>query len=123
MRQHVSFPGSGKAAGGHARVRTGLGKSDRPGSKGGLRKRGPWRNEEPTPQPKGRDWSLFSYRCARQCSTRQKLRRLQPGETLISERIIAEYGAAVITGLHDLVAQHLETGQDPPDYAKPIWKR
>jgi 5,10-methylenetetrahydromethanopterin reductase len=48
---------------------------------------------------------------------------LQPGETLTSERIIAEYGAAVITGLHYLVAQHLETGQDPPDYAKPIWKR
>ena len=47
---------------------------------------------------------------------------LQPGEALTSERIIAESGAAVITGLHYLVARHLETGEDPPDYAKPIWK-
>ncbi len=46
----------------------------------------------------------------------------QPGESLISERIIAEWGAAVITGLHYLVARHLETGEDPPDYAKPMWK-
>jgi hypothetical protein len=35
---------------------------------------------------------------------------------------MAEYGAAVITGLHYLVAQHLETGEDPPEYAKPLWK-
>ena len=32
VSQHLSFLGSGKAAGGQARVRTGLGKSDRPGS-------------------------------------------------------------------------------------------
>jgi hypothetical protein len=44
VSQHLSFPGSGKAAGGHARVRTTLGKSDRVGSQGGLRKRGPWWN-------------------------------------------------------------------------------
>src|SRR5712691_5112917 len=31
-----------------AKVRTGLGKSHRPGSQGGLRKRGPWWNEAPT---------------------------------------------------------------------------
>jgi hypothetical protein len=36
MRQHLRFPVGGKAAGGHARVRTGLGKTDRPGSKRGL---------------------------------------------------------------------------------------
>ncbi len=40
--QHLSLLGDGKAAGGHARARTGLGKSDRPGSQGGLRKRGLW---------------------------------------------------------------------------------
>jgi hypothetical protein len=40
MNQHLSFIDSGKAAGGKARARTGLGKSDRPGSQGGLRKRG-----------------------------------------------------------------------------------
>src|SRR5712691_8752334 len=31
-----------------AKVRTGLGQSHRPGSQGGLRKRGPWWNEAPT---------------------------------------------------------------------------
>src|SRR6266849_1144751 len=31
-----------------AKVRTGLGTSHRPGSQGGLRKRGPWWNEAPT---------------------------------------------------------------------------
>jgi alkanesulfonate monooxygenase SsuD/methylene tetrahydromethanopterin reductase-like flavin-dependent oxidoreductase (luciferase family) len=47
---------------------------------------------------------------------------LHPGETLTSDRIIAETGAAVITGLHYLVARHLETGEEPPEYARPIWK-
>ena len=45
-----------------------------------------------------------------------------PGESLTSDRIIAEYGAAVITGLHYLVARHLETGEDPPEYARPMWQ-
>jgi alkanesulfonate monooxygenase SsuD/methylene tetrahydromethanopterin reductase-like flavin-dependent oxidoreductase (luciferase family) len=47
---------------------------------------------------------------------------LHPGEAADSDRVIAECGAAVITGLHYLVARHLETGEDPPDYARPIWK-
>lgn len=46
---------------------------------------------------------------------------LQPGESYTSERVLAECGASVITGLHGLVARHLETGEDPPDYAKPTW--
>jgi alkanesulfonate monooxygenase SsuD/methylene tetrahydromethanopterin reductase-like flavin-dependent oxidoreductase (luciferase family) len=46
----------------------------------------------------------------------------EPGEAADSERIVAECGAAVITGLHYLVAQHLETGADPPEYARPVWK-
>lgn len=45
----------------------------------------------------------------------------QPGEALTSDRILAECGAAVITGLHYLVAHHLETGEEPPAYARPIW--
>ena len=40
MSQNLSFLGYGKAAGGYAKVRTGLGKSDRPGSQGGFGKRG-----------------------------------------------------------------------------------
>lgn len=50
------------------------------------------------------------------------LAMLRPGEAADSERMIAEYGAAVITGLHYLVARHLETGEDPPAYARPVWK-
>jgi alkanesulfonate monooxygenase SsuD/methylene tetrahydromethanopterin reductase-like flavin-dependent oxidoreductase (luciferase family) len=47
---------------------------------------------------------------------------LHPGESLTSERVIAECGAAVISGLHYLVARHLETGADPPEYVRPIWQ-
>jgi 5,10-methylenetetrahydromethanopterin reductase len=47
---------------------------------------------------------------------------LQPGEAANSARVIAECGAAVISGLHYLVAQHLETGAEPPTYARPVWK-
>jgi hypothetical protein len=43
---------------GTAKVRTGLGKTRCPGSQGGLGKRGPWSAWEPSPQPKGRCWSL-----------------------------------------------------------------
>lgn len=50
------------------------------------------------------------------------LAMLRLGEPVDSERMIAEYGAAVITGLHYLVARHLETGEDPPLYARPVWK-
>jgi alkanesulfonate monooxygenase SsuD/methylene tetrahydromethanopterin reductase-like flavin-dependent oxidoreductase (luciferase family) len=46
----------------------------------------------------------------------------RPGEGADSERIVAECGAAVITGLHYLVARHLETGEDPPEYARGVWK-
>ena len=50
------------------------------------------------------------------------LAMLAPGERADSERMLAEHGAAVITGLHYLVAQHLETGVEPPAYARPVWK-
>jgi alkanesulfonate monooxygenase SsuD/methylene tetrahydromethanopterin reductase-like flavin-dependent oxidoreductase (luciferase family) len=46
----------------------------------------------------------------------------EPGEPANSDRLIAECGAAVISGLHYLVAHHLETGAEPPAYARPIWK-
>jgi len=44
MSLHLSFIDPGKAAGVHAKVRTVLGKSDRAGSQGGLRKRELWWN-------------------------------------------------------------------------------
>jgi hypothetical protein len=45
MSQDLSFLDYGKAAGGYARVRTGFGKTDCPGSQGGLRKRGLWESD------------------------------------------------------------------------------
>jgi 5,10-methylenetetrahydromethanopterin reductase len=50
------------------------------------------------------------------------LAMLEPGEAPDSSRVIAQVGAAVISGLHYLVARHLETGEDPPAYARSIWK-
>ena len=68
MSQHLSLLGDGQAAEGEAKARTGLGKTDRPGSSGGLGNRGLWWNWEPTPQPKGRDWSPSTYEQARPSS-------------------------------------------------------
>ena len=44
MSQHLSLASCGKAVGVKAKVRTGFGKPDRPGSQGGLRKRELWWN-------------------------------------------------------------------------------
>jgi alkanesulfonate monooxygenase SsuD/methylene tetrahydromethanopterin reductase-like flavin-dependent oxidoreductase (luciferase family) len=46
----------------------------------------------------------------------------EPREPLDSPRIVAECGAAVLSGLHYLVAEHLESGKEPPAYARGIWK-
>ncbi len=54
-------------------------------------------------------------------TAQQTLVLLRPGESLTSERVLAECGASVITNLHQLVAEYLETGKEPPDYAKPVW--
>ena len=44
------------------------------------------------------------------------LAMLERGEAPDSPRVVAESGAAMLTGLHYLVARHLETGEDPPEY-------
>jgi len=46
---------------------------------------------------------------------------LEPGESLDSERAIAECGSAIMANVHFLVDWVKETGGDPPDYVKPIW--
>ena len=46
---------------------------------------------------------------------------LEPGESLTSDRAVAECGSAVMANVHYLVDLHLETGQDPPPYILPIW--
>ena len=47
---------------------------------------------------------------------------LEPGETLVSERIIREIGSGIMVNVHYLVERWKETGEDPPDYIKPVWK-
>jgi alkanesulfonate monooxygenase SsuD/methylene tetrahydromethanopterin reductase-like flavin-dependent oxidoreductase (luciferase family) len=64
----------------------------------------------------GREWPAGFHSAAM-----VTLALLKPGEAVDSERVIAACGAAVLTGLHYLVARHLETKEDPPPYARPIW--
>ncbi|MFT5450120.1 MAG: 5,10-methylenetetrahydromethanopterin reductase [Gammaproteobacteria bacterium] len=47
---------------------------------------------------------------------------LEPGETLASERVVAECGSAVMANIHYLVDLMRETGAEPPDYVLPIWQ-
>jgi len=47
---------------------------------------------------------------------------LAPGESLESERVIAECGSSVMANVHFLIDWVKETGGDPPEYVKPIWK-
>ncbi len=46
---------------------------------------------------------------------------LAPGESLDSERAIAECGSSVMANVHFLIDWVKETGGDPPEYVKPIW--
>ena len=47
---------------------------------------------------------------------------LEPGETLDSERVIREVGSGIMVNVHYLAERWRETGEDPPEYIKPIWK-
>ena len=46
---------------------------------------------------------------------------LEPGESLETERAIAECGSSIMANVHFLVDWVKETGGDPPEYVKPIW--
>jgi len=47
---------------------------------------------------------------------------LEKGETLESERVVAECGPAIMANVHYLVDFVKETGREPPDYVLPIWE-
>lgn len=55
-------------------------------------------------------------------SVRVNFAVLEPGEAVDSERIVNEFGPAIMTAVHSTMDRHLEYGEDPPDYLKPIWK-
>jgi alkanesulfonate monooxygenase SsuD/methylene tetrahydromethanopterin reductase-like flavin-dependent oxidoreductase (luciferase family) len=47
---------------------------------------------------------------------------LEPGESLTSDRVIADCGSAIMANVHYLVDLHHDTGMEPPDYVAPIWE-
>lgn len=47
---------------------------------------------------------------------------LEPGETLESERVVAECGPSIMANVHYLVDLVRESGGEPPDYVLPIWE-
>ena len=55
-------------------------------------------------------------------SVRVNFAVLEPGEPVDSDRIVNEFGPAITTSIHSTVDRHLEFGEDPPDFLKPIWK-
>ena len=46
---------------------------------------------------------------------------LEPGETLDSQRVVAECGSSIMANVHYLVDWVRETGNAPPNYVMPIW--
>ncbi len=55
-------------------------------------------------------------------SVRVNFAVLEPGEPVDSERIVSEFGPAITTSMHSTVDRHLEFGEDPPEFLRPIWQ-
>lgn len=55
-------------------------------------------------------------------SVRVNFAVLDPGEPVDSERIVNEYGPAIMTAMHSTMERYLEYGEDPPEFLQPIWK-
>ena len=54
-------------------------------------------------------------------SVRVNFAVLDPGEPVDSERIVNEYGPAIMTAMHSTMDRHLEYGEDPPGFLRPTW--
>ncbi len=70
----------------------------------------------------GRDLGAPSGSAGFETFALMNLLMLEPGETLSSERAIAECGSAIMANVHYLVDLHKETAAPPPDYVAPIWE-
>jgi alkanesulfonate monooxygenase SsuD/methylene tetrahydromethanopterin reductase-like flavin-dependent oxidoreductase (luciferase family) len=55
-------------------------------------------------------------------SVRVNFAVLERGEPVNSERIVDEYGPAIMTAMHSVVERHLEYGDEPPEFLRPIWE-
>ena len=54
-------------------------------------------------------------------SVRVNFAVLDPSEPVDSERIVNEYGPAIMTAMHSTMDRHLEYGEDSPEFLRPIW--
>lgn len=48
---------------------------------------------------------------------------LEAGEALNSERVVREYGPAIMASVHYAYEKWMRNGGDPPAFMQPIWKR
>ena len=48
---------------------------------------------------------------------------LEPGEAFNSERVVREYGPAIMASVHYAYDKWMRAGGDPPAFMQPIWKR
>jgi len=48
---------------------------------------------------------------------------LEPGEAVASERVVREYGPAILASVHYAYDKWMRTGGEPPAFMQPIWKR
>jgi len=55
-------------------------------------------------------------------SVRVNFAVLERGEPVDSQRIVDEFGPAIMTSMHSVMDRHLEYGEEPPEYLRPIWE-
>jgi len=75
-----------------------------------------WANVKKGAERSGRSLDNFHL------SVRVNFAILEPGEAVDSDRIVNEFGPAIMTAVHSTMDRHLEYGEDPPEFLKPIWK-
>lgn len=64
----------------------------------------------------GRDFGGFQMNCLANVMV------LEKGESVLSDRVLEQVGAAVMVAAHFIYDKIGETGEDPPPFVKSIWK-
>ena len=55
-------------------------------------------------------------------SVRGKVVVLAPGEAVDSDRVVNDFGPALMSMVHKRIDRFLEIGEEPPEWVSPIWK-
>ena len=55
-------------------------------------------------------------------SVRGKVVVLAPGEAVDSDRVVNDFGPALMSMVHKRIDRFLEIGEEPPEWVRPIWK-